>query len=107
MKMKLTYEELTTLTIEVEAVVNSCHSHTSMKMKLKKCYYHYFYIVEDDYLTNRTTNLQIKKLQKEHCRKFSKKMKQMNKIVERFWRIWQKKYLINLRKSHNVKTSQK
>ena len=34
-------------------------------------------------------------------------MKQMNKIVERFWRIWQKKYLINLRKSHNVKTSQK
>ena len=37
MKMKLTYKERTTLTIEVEAAVNSCHSHTSMKMKLKKC----------------------------------------------------------------------
>ena len=40
-------------------------------------------------------------------KEISKKMKQMNKIVERFWRIWQKKYLINLRKSHNVKTSKK
>ena len=31
----------------------------------------------------------------------------MNKIIERFWRKWQKKYLINLRESHKMKTSKK
>ena len=31
----------------------------------------------------------------------------MNKIIEKFWRKWQKEYLINLRESHKMKTSKK
>ena len=31
----------------------------------------------------------------------------MNKIIERFWRKWQKEHLINLRESHKRKTSKK
>ena len=31
----------------------------------------------------------------------------MNKIITRFWRKWQKEYLINLRESHKMNTSKK
>ena len=31
----------------------------------------------------------------------------MNRLIERFWRKWQKEYLINLRQSHKMKTSKK
>ena len=31
----------------------------------------------------------------------------MNKIIDRFWKKWQKEYLINLRESHKMKTNKK
>ena len=37
----------------------------------------------------------------------AKRWRHMNKIIERFWRKWQKEYLINLRESHKMKTSKK
>ena len=36
-----------------------------------------------------------------------KRWRHMNKIIQRFWRKWQKEYLINLRESHKIKASKK
>ena len=35
----------------------------------------------------------------------AKRWRHMNKIIKRFWRKWQKEYLINLRESHKMNTS--
>ena len=37
----------------------------------------------------------------------AKRWRHMNKIIKRFWRKWQKEYLINLRESQKMNTSKK
>ena len=106
--MKLTCKELTTVTSEVEAVVKS---------RLLA------YIYEDEveevltpshlYCGRRLLDKQNNKSSDEEKTKINtaensaKRWRHMKKIIERFWRKWQKEYFINLRESHKMKTNKK
>ena len=108
MKMKLTYEELITVTSEVEAVVNS-----------RPLTYIYEDEVEEvltpshlycgrrllDKQSNESSDEDITEINT--AENLAKRWRHMNKIIERFWKKWQKEYLINLRESHKMKTSKK
>ena len=52
------------VTSEVEAVANSWPISYIYEGEVEEVLTHRIYLVEDDYLTNRTTNLQMKTLQK-------------------------------------------
>ena len=108
MKIKITFKELTTVTNEVEAGANRQPP---------------TYIYEDEveevltpshlYCSRRLLDEQHNESSDEDITEINiaensaKRWRHMNKIVDRFWRKWQKEYLINLRESHKMKTSKK
>ena len=108
MKIKLRYKELTTVTSEVEAVVNS-----------RPLTYIYEDEVEEvltpshlycgrqllDEQNNESSDEDITEINT--AENSAKRWRHMNKIIARFWRKWQKEYLINLRESHKMKISKK
>ena len=106
MKMKLTYKELTTVTSEVEAVVNSrplmciCEDEVEEVLKPLHLYCGRWLLDEQN---NESSDEGITEINT--AEDSAKIWKHMNEIIERFWRKWQKEYFINLRESNKIKTS--
>ena len=104
--MKLTYKELTTVTSEVEAVVNSqplTYIYGDEVEEVLTPSYLYCGRRLLDEQNNESLDEDITEINTEE--NSAKRWRHMNKIIERFWRKWQKEYLINLRESHKMKTS--
>ena len=106
--MKLTYKELTTVTSEVEAVLNSwpltCIYENEVEEVLTPSHLYCGRRLLDEQ-NSESSDEDITEIS--NAENLAKRRRHMNKIIERFWRKWQKEYLINLRESHKMKTSKK
>ena len=108
MKIQLKYKELTKVTSEVKAVVNSrpltyiYKDEVGEVLTLSHLYCGRRLLDEQN---NESSDEDITDI---NTAEYSaKRWRHMNKSIERFWRKWQKEYLINLRESHKMKTSKK
>ena len=106
--MKLTYKELTTVTSEVEAVLNSwpltCIYENEVEEVLTPSHLYCGRRLLDEQ-NSESSDEDITKINT--AKNSAKRWRHMNKIIERFWRKWHKEYFINLRDSRKMKTSKK
>ena len=108
MKIKLRYKELTTVTSEVEAVVNSrpltyIYEDEVEEVLTESHLYCGRQLLDEQ--NNESSDEDITEINT--AENSAKRWRHMNKIIARFWRKWQKEYLINLRESHKMKISKK
>ena len=106
--MKLTYKERTTVTSEVEAVVNSRTLTYIFEDEVEEVLtpshlYCGRRLIEEQ--NNESSDEDITEINT--AESSAKRSRHMNKIIDRFWIKWQKEYLINLRESHKMKASKK
>ena len=107
MKMKLTYEELLTVAAEVEAVINSrpltyVYEDDAEKVLTPSHLYCGRRLLDEQ---DDSSNEDIPEIK--NTEMSLKRWNHMNKIINRFWKRWQKEYLINLRETHKLKTRKK
>lgn len=107
-KLKLTYKELTTEWCEVKAVMNSWPLRHIYENEFEKrwtpsqlCCWRQ--LLEKHYEASSGEDI----IEIKSTKDSAKIRRYVDNIIERFWRKWQKDYMINLREPHKMRASNK